>query len=121
MRTRHIKTFAETIWTDAVTLALEYLSVRDATEHEFRDEEQRAAYAEVLKALGRFQHGTSFSRALAALDVPPEAADLGAQHHLMRSVAWSLAKGVTFPRANRRHASKWLHKRVSLFLQRLRI
>lgn len=97
MRTRHIKTFAETIRTDAVTLALEYLSVRDATEHEFRNEEERAAYAEVLKALGRFQHGTSFPRALAELDVSPEAADAGPQHHLMRSIAWSFGDGATFP------------------------
>ena len=88
---------AETIRTDAVTLALEYLSVRDATEHEFRDEEERAAYAEVLKALGRFQHATSFSRALAELDISPEAADPGPQHHLMRSIAWSFGDGATFP------------------------
>ena len=97
MRIRHIATFAETIRTDPVTLAREYLSARDATEHEFQSEEARAAYVDLLSALGRFQHRTAFARALAQLDTRPEAVDAEPQHDLLRPIAWSFGEGATFP------------------------
>ncbi len=97
MRFRYIATFAETIRTDPLTLAREYLSARDATDHEFQTDEARSAYVDVLSALGRFQHQAAFARALAHLDVGPEALDNTRQHNGMRSIAWSFGEGPTFP------------------------
>ena len=97
MRIRYIATFAETIRTDPVTLAREYLSARNATDHEFQTEEARSAYVDVLSALGRFQDQSAFARALAHLDVGPEALDNTRQHNGMRSIAWSFGEGATFP------------------------
>lgn len=97
MRIQHIATFAQTIRTDPVTLAREYLSARDATVHEFRTEEDRAAYVDVLLALGRFQHRTAFARALAHLDVAPEAVETNTPLPApMRPIAWSFGDGATF-------------------------
>ncbi len=98
MRIRHIATFAETIRTDPVTLAREYLSARDATIHEFSSEESRLAYVDVLLALGRFQHRTAFARALSHLDQPAEAVnEAPSVGTSMRAVAWSFGEGPTFP------------------------
>jgi hypothetical protein len=97
MRIRYIATFAETIRTDPMTLAREYLSTRDATAHEFQSDDARDAYVDVLLALGRFQHRTAFARALAQLDVRPEAVDLTREDLSMRPVAWSFGGGATFP------------------------
>lgn len=98
MRIRHIATFAETIRTDPVTLAREYLSARDATIHEFSSEESRLAYVDVLLALGRFQHRTAFARALSHLDQPAEAVnEARSVGTSMRAVAWSFGEGPTYP------------------------
>lgn len=97
MRTRYIATFADTIRTDPVTLAREYLSARDATEHEFQTDEARSAYVDVLSALGCFQHRTAFARALAQFDVRPEAVDTTRQDNHLRPIAWSFGEGATFP------------------------
>ena len=97
MRIRYITTLAETIRTDPVTLAREYLSARDATDHEFHTDEARSAYVDVLSALGRFQHKSAFAQALTHLDVGPEALDNTRQHNRMRSIAWSFGEGPTFP------------------------
>jgi len=97
MRTPYIATFAETIRTDPVTLAREYLSARDATEHEFQTDEARSAYVDVLSALGRFQHRTAFARALAQFDVGSEAVDATRQDNRLRPIAWSFGEGATFP------------------------
>ncbi len=98
MRIRHIATFAETIRTDPVTLAREYLSARDATIHEFLSEEARVAYVDVLLALGRFQHRTAFARALAELDASSEARrSEPLPHHLMRPIAWTFGGRATYP------------------------
>jgi hypothetical protein len=93
MRIRYIATFAETIRTDPVTLAREYLSARDANEHEFKTDEARSAYVDVLLALGRFQHRTAFARALAQFDVRPEAVDATRQDNRLRPIAWSFGEG----------------------------
>jgi hypothetical protein len=97
MRIRYIATFAETVRTDPVTLAREYLSARDANEHEFQTDEARSAYVDVLLALGRFQHRTAFARALAQFDVRPEAVDATRQDNRLRPIAWSFGQGATFP------------------------
>lgn len=97
MRIRHIATFAETIRATPLTLAREYLSARDATVHEFLREEDRAAYVDVLLALGRFQHRDAFASALKDLDVTAGALELEPSlHSLMRPVAWSFGDGATF-------------------------
>ena len=97
MRIQHIATFAQTIRTDPVTLAREYLSARDATVHEFQTEEARSDYVALLLALGRFQHRTAFARALAQLDVTPEAVEAERSlRDLMRPIAWSFGDGATF-------------------------
>jgi len=97
MRIRHIATFDATIRSTPLTLAREYLSARDATIHEFRNEEDRAAYVDVLLALGRFQHRADFATALAALEAPTKADEVQPSlHALMRPVAWSFGDGSTF-------------------------
>ena len=97
MRIQHIPTFAQTIRTDPVTLARAYLSARDATTHEFQTEEARRDYVALLLALGRFQHRTAFARALAQLDVTPEAVKPESSlRALMRPIAWSFGDGATF-------------------------
>jgi hypothetical protein len=97
MRIRYIATFAETIRTDRVTLAREYLSARDANEREFQTDEARSAYVDVLLALGRFQHRTAFARAHAQFNVRPEAVDATRQDNRLRPIAWSFGEGATFP------------------------
>lgn len=98
MRIRYIATFAETIRTDATTLAREYLSARDAKGHEFSTDEARSDYVAVLLALGRFQHRTAFARALAELDVNPAPVEAESSlADLMRPVAWNFGEGTTFP------------------------
>jgi hypothetical protein len=96
MRTRYIATFAETIRTDPVTLAREYLSARDATEHEFQTDEARDAYVDVLSALGRFQHRAAFARALAQLDAPATPTKDDRENLPLRPIAWSFGEGPTF-------------------------
>jgi len=97
MRIRHITTFAEMIRATPLTLAREYLSARDATVHEFLSGEDRAAYVDVLLALGRFQHRVAFASALAELDVTAQAAEtVPSLHSMMRQVAWSFGDGSTF-------------------------
>jgi hypothetical protein len=102
MRIRYIATFAETILTDPVTLAREYLSARDATSHELQSDEARDAYVDVLAALGRFQHRTAFARALAQLDVPPNTVEVTQQDLCMRPIAWSFGRR-DFPWLYRQH------------------
>lgn len=98
MRIQHIPTFDQTIRTDPVTLAREYLSARDATIHEFSCEEARSDYVDLLLALGRFQHRSSFARALAVLDVTEKGVEIAAPvQHLMRPIAWQFEDGTTFP------------------------
>jgi len=96
MRTRYIATFAETIRTDPTTLAREYLSARDATEHEFQTDEARDAYVDVLLALGRFQHRSSFARALAELDAPATPIQDDRANLPLRPILWSFGEGPTF-------------------------
>lgn len=67
MRPKHIPIFADILRVDPQTLADELHSVVTATEHEFTSEESRQAYADVLRALGRFQHDTAFPRAIEAI------------------------------------------------------
>lgn len=96
MRTRYIATFAETIRTDPVTLAREYLSARDATDHEFQTDEARDAYVDVLLALGRFQHRNAFAQALAKLDAPAKPTKDDREDLTLRAIAWSFGEGPTF-------------------------
>lgn len=67
MRPKHIPIFADILRVDPQRLADELHSVVTANEHEFTSEESRQAYADVLRALGRFQHGTAFPRAVEAI------------------------------------------------------
>lgn len=98
MRIRHIATFAETIRTDPVTLAREYLSARDAEVHEFSSEEDREAYVDVLLALGRFQHRVAFARALSSLnDTSGTAGTADPVIHLLRPLLWTFGAGTVFP------------------------
>ena len=67
MRPQHIAVFADILRADPQTLAHELHSVVTATEHEFTSNDARDAYADVIRALGRFQHASAFPRAFEAV------------------------------------------------------
>ncbi|MBI0533008.1 hypothetical protein [Sphingomonas sp. TX0522] len=67
MRPQHIAVFADILRADPQTLAHELHSVMSATEHEFSSDDARDAYADVIRALGRFQHASAFPRAFEAV------------------------------------------------------
>lgn len=67
MRPQHIAVFADILRADPQTLAHELHSILTATEHEFSSDDARDAYADVIRALGRFQHASAFPRAFEAV------------------------------------------------------
>jgi len=98
MRIRYVATIVEMLRKDAETLAREYLSARDAEIHEFLSEGDRAAYVDLVFALGRFLHRPTFEQEVADLDAAPATveAEQSAQH-LMRPIVWNFGEGTTFP------------------------
>lgn len=66
MRIRHSTSIDHLIHAAPDTIAEEYLSIANATEHEFRSETERGRYAALVRAWGLFAHNEAFTACLAA-------------------------------------------------------
>lgn len=73
MRIRHSTSIDHLIHAAAETVANEYLSIANATEHEFRNERERGRYAALVRAWGLFAHGDRFLASLAESAVSAQA------------------------------------------------